>query len=266
MNHHARAGLAGLVAGLTVAISAAAPASAATATIDVPTDFVAALSDTRATGHYEVVGTGLRVWTEGSTSTDKVAEYVAAPAPLAVVGEPNLEYTPTSGSIPPGFQLVVDFDDDGGVDGILVGESVYAGDWWLSNSSAQFVKDGAPSHTGGSGSANHGTLDAWRAAFPQAQVEFIGFSLGSGVLGDGVILGAQLQRHALHLRRGRRARRQAGLQGRRLGHQHRPGLPQPGRLRQPLRLRSLTRRSVRAEPGLRGRTCHEARVPSSVGV
>ena len=187
MNHHARTGLAALVAGLSVAIGAAAPASAATATIDVPTDFVAALSDTRATGHYEVVATGLRVWTEGATSTDKVAEYVAAPAPLAVVGEPNLEYTPTSGSIPPGFQLVVDFDDDGAADGILVGESVYNGDWWLSNSSAQFVKDGAPSHTGGSGSANHGTLDAWRAAFPQAQVQFIGFSLGSGVLGDGVI-------------------------------------------------------------------------------
>jgi hypothetical protein len=187
VNNRVRAGLAGLATGLVVAVSAASPASAATATIDVPTDFVSQLSDTRATGHYEVVGTGLRVWTQGATSTDKVAEYVAAPAPLAVVGEPNLEYTPTTGSIPPGFQLVVDFDGDGGVDGILVGESVYAGDWWLSNSSAQFVKDGAPSHTGGSGSANHGTLDAWRAAFPNAQVEYIGFSLGSGVLGDGVI-------------------------------------------------------------------------------
>jgi opacity protein-like surface antigen len=187
VNHRARTGLAGLAAALVVAVTAASPASAADATITVPTDFVQALSDTRATGHYEVVGTGLHVWTEGSTSTDKVAEYVAAPAPLAVVGEPSLEYTPTTGTIPPGFQLVVDFDNDGGIDGILVGEPVYDGDWWLSNGSAQFVKDGAPSHTGGSGSANHGTLDAWRAAFPQAQVRYIGFSLGSGVLGDGVI-------------------------------------------------------------------------------
>ncbi|MFC5178046.1 hypothetical protein [Nocardioides taihuensis] len=187
MNHRALAGLAGLAAGIVVTVAAAAPASAATATIVVPTDFDPTLSDTRATGHYEVVGTGLHIWTEGSTSTDKVAEYVAAPAPLAVVGEPSLDYAPTTGTIPPGFQLVVDFDNDGAIDGILVGEPVYGGDWWLSNSSAQFVKDGAPSHTGGSGSDNHGTLDAWRAAFPEAQVDFIGFSLGSGVLGDGVL-------------------------------------------------------------------------------
>ena len=49
------------------------------------------------------------------------------------------------------------------------------------------MKDGAPSHTGGSGSANHGTLAQWRTAFPDAQVLAFGFSLGSGVQGDGVI-------------------------------------------------------------------------------
>ena len=178
-------GLAGIVAlGLTLAV--AAPASAATSTIYVPDDFVKSLSDTRATGHYELAGTGLHIWTEGSTSTDKVAEYVASNTRLSSVGEPRLEYTNTSGGLP-GFQLYIDANDDGQADGILVGESVYAGDWWLNNSAAKFVKDGAPSHTGGSGSTNHGTLAQWRSAFPDTVVTAFGFSLGSGVKGDGVI-------------------------------------------------------------------------------
>lgn len=176
--------LAGVLA-IGLALVVATPASAATAVIHVPGDFVPSLSDTRATGHYEVVGTGLHVWTEGSTSTDKVAEYVATNTLLANAGEPSLDYSVTSGTIPPGFQLVVDFDGDGTFDGILVGEPTYYGnDWWLSNGSAQFVKDGAPSHLGGSGSTNHGTLDQWRTAFPNAVVTAFGFSLGSGVLGD----------------------------------------------------------------------------------
>lgn len=177
------------LAGLAVSTMAlAGTAYAADQTLMVPDDFNPALSDTRATGHYEVDETGgLRLWTEGTTSTDKVAEYVNTSTPLADAGEPSLSYTPTSGTTPPGFQLVVDFDNDGDADGILVGETVYNGDWWLNNAAQQFVKDGAPSHTGGSGSANHGTLDQWRTAFPNAQVVAFGFSLGSGVEGDGVI-------------------------------------------------------------------------------
>lgn len=162
-------------------------ASAADRTVLVKDDFVPTLSDTRATGHYEVVGTGLRIWTEGSTSTDKVAEYVAAGVPLAGIGEPALEYTPTSGSVPPGFQLVMDMDGDGARDSILVGEAVYAGEWWAANSSAQNVKDGAPATGGGFGSLYHGTLDQWRTSFPDARVQAFGFSLGSGVQGDGVL-------------------------------------------------------------------------------
>jgi hypothetical protein len=169
------------------AVAFAGPASAATsATIHVPSDFAASQSDTRATGHYEVVGTALHIWTEGATGTDKVAEYVATDEPLASVGEPSLDYTSSSGGVP-GFQLVVDFDGDGSPDGILVGEPVYGNDWWLSNSAKQFVKDSAPSHTGGSGSDNHGTLDQWRSAFPNATVDYFGFSLGSGVKGDGLL-------------------------------------------------------------------------------
>ena len=73
--------------------------------------------------------------------------------PLAGVGEPSLDYTPTTGTIPPGYQLIVDFDDDGTIDGILVGEpTVYGNDWWLNNGAEQFVKDGRP-HTPAAGPA-----------------------------------------------------------------------------------------------------------------
>lgn len=182
-------GVAAAAIAVGLALAPAAPAVAATTDdIEVPTDFVGALSDTRATGDYEVVGTGLRIWTTGTTSTDKVAEYVATDTALAAVGEPALDYTNTSGGGVPGFQLVVDFDGNGARDGILIGEpGVYGNDWWLNNAAAQFVKDGAPSHTGGSGSANHGTLDQWRSAFPDAEVLAFGFSLGSGVKGDGIL-------------------------------------------------------------------------------
>ena len=153
----------------------------------MPDGFVKALSDTRATGHYEVVGTGLHLWTDGATSTDKVAEYVATSTPLADAGEPSLDYSNTSGGVP-GAQLVVDFDDDGAADGILIGEPAsYGNDWWASNGSAAFVQAGAPSHSGGFGSTNHGSLEQWRAAFPTAQVQAFGFSLGSGVKGDGTL-------------------------------------------------------------------------------
>lgn len=177
------------VIGVGLALLAAGPAQAGTAaTIEVPTDFVASQGDTRAAGHYDVVGTGLHIYTDDATSLAKVAEYVATKTPLAGVGEPSLDYTATTGGAP-GFQLVVDFDANGTNDGILIGEpGVYSGnDWWLNNAAAQFVKDGAPSHTGGFGSANHGTLAQWRTAFPQANVTAFGFSLGSGVRGDGTL-------------------------------------------------------------------------------
>src|SRR5687768_1117130 len=92
-----------LTLGLGLALAAPTAANAAPKTIDVPTDFVPALSGTRATGHYEVTSTGgLRVWTEGATSSDKVAEYVASDVLLAEVGEPSLEVTNnTDGTIPP---------------------------------------------------------------------------------------------------------------------------------------------------------------------
>src|SRR5699024_8552172 len=59
--------------------------------------------------------------------------------------------------------------------------------WWLNNSAAQFVKDGAPHQGGGYGSLWYGTLAEWSAAFPSAQLDVVGWSLGSGVKGGGVI-------------------------------------------------------------------------------
>jgi hypothetical protein len=179
--------IAGILAvGLTVAIST--PAAAAAATISVPNDFVPGLSDTRSAGHYEVVNSALHIYTDNviDTTTQKVAEYVAASVPLASVGEPSLEYSGVFG-IDPGFQLVVDFDGNGTHDGILVGETAYGNDWWASNGSAPFVKDGAPVVGSGSGSLWHGTLAEWRANFPNAIVTAFGFSLGSGAYADGTL-------------------------------------------------------------------------------
>ena len=177
-----------VLAAVTAALLAATSqlAFAGAQVITVPDDFVAALSDTRTAGHYEVVGSALHVYTDDATREAKVAEYVATTTTLAAVGEPALDYTNTSGGTP-GAQLIVDFDADGSNDGILIGETVYGNDWWLSNGAKQFAKDGAPSHTAGFGSANHGTLDQWRAAFTTAKVTAFGFSLGSGVKGDGTL-------------------------------------------------------------------------------
>ena len=168
----------------TVLMATPALAAPAAGVIHVPSDFNPALSDTRDHGHYDVQGTGLRIWTTGTTREDKVAEYVDTDVPLAGVGEPSLDYTTNSGSIPPGFQLQVDFDDDGSIDGILVGEPKYDGDWWLNEKADPLVQARAPHNGGGRGSKWYGTLGEWRAEFGNAQVKAFGFSLGSGVEGD----------------------------------------------------------------------------------
>ena len=112
---------------MTILFSGPAAHAAPTATVYVPDDFVPALSDTRSAGDHEAEGTGLHISTTGTTSNDKVAEYVATNTPLAAVGEPRLDYANTSGGGVPGFQLVVDFDGNGTRDGILVGEPTVPG-------------------------------------------------------------------------------------------------------------------------------------------
>jgi hypothetical protein len=150
-------------------------------------------SDTRATGHYQVTADGLHIYTEGATSTDKVAAYYSTSFALANAGTKtvgdSLDYAATFGTAP-GLQQVVDFNNDGTPDGILVGETVYGGtDWWLNNSGTLPGSPTLPAAmtTGGSGSARHGTLNDWLALYPAARVLAVGFSLGSGVYGDGYV-------------------------------------------------------------------------------
>lgn len=147
-------------------------------------------SDTRSAGHNQLLANGLHIYTDDGSSNAKAAGYYPASFPLSALGNQaiadSIDYQSTLGTTP-GLQLVVDFNHDGTPDGILVGESVYGNNWWLSNSASQFVKDGAPSHSGGYGSANNGTIDQWLSSFPDAQVQSIGYSLGSGVHGDGIL-------------------------------------------------------------------------------
>lgn len=156
-------------------------------------------SDTRATGHFALTPSGLHIWTEGTTSTDKSAGYTTTNFPLKNLGTTNMSdtisYTAISGATAPSSQLVIDFNNDGTPDGILVGEpgvASYGNNFWLSVSSAQaaqsqFAKDSAPHNGGGYGSAWYGTAQEWLTAFPDATVKAIGYSLGSGVKGDFVI-------------------------------------------------------------------------------
>ena len=184
---------AGALGAATLVALAPSPAHAATVYI-TPAQVDTSL--TRATGHNDFTADGVRVWTEGTTSTDKAAGYFEVDVDLADVGEPAMDAVRNdmTTTLRPGMQLVTDFDGNGSLDGILVGEPVkadgtplYGDNWWLSNDSKQFVKDGAPSHGGGFGSPNNGTLDQWRAAFPDAHVYAFGWSLGSGVKGDDTI-------------------------------------------------------------------------------
>lgn len=192
-----------VAAALSVLLAAPAQAAAATGTIFVPNDFDSSLSDTRPNGAFEVEGTSLHLRTNKTTvpagtspNPHKVAEYVATDTPLAGIGEPTLDYTTVSG-LTVGYQLVVDLDGDGDNDGILVGETVYkdpatgATIWWLGGH-VKFpanVPAGttAPKHPAGTGSDHDGTLDQWRAAYPEATVTAFGFSLGSGNPSEGTL-------------------------------------------------------------------------------
>ncbi len=149
-------------------------------------------TETRATGHNELTADGLHIYTEGATSTDKAAGYFATDFALSGLGNQtitaSIDYDISSGfGLKPGLQLVTDFDNNGTPDGILVGESVYGNNWWLTNSASQFVKDNAPNVGGGNGSNWFGTPNQWLTKFPEAKVKAIGYSLGSGVYGDGVL-------------------------------------------------------------------------------
>jgi hypothetical protein len=152
-------------------------------------------AETRATGHYAFASTGLHVWTEGTTSTDKVAGYVPVTGvTLANVADgpaPSLDYDAVLPTLP-GLQVVIDAGD--GVPRILVGETVYGDKWWMPNSFCGTWCDGltVPWSAGG-GSAHSATLAQWSTGVPGAVVTAFGFSLGSGAYGDGTIRSLSLE-------------------------------------------------------------------------
>ena len=134
---------------------------------------------TSATGHFELVEDGAHIWTEGTSSTDKVAGYVLAPG--AKIGSSfAVNYTATTGTIPPGAQIKL---SDGST---LVGEAVRERPLGLADTPAAAY---APQTGGGFGSSKHGSPAEWQAAIESqgVTVAAVGFSLGSGVLGDGVL-------------------------------------------------------------------------------
>ena len=181
-------GAAALAAVLTLGAIAAPVANAASVVTIRPSDLIPALSDTRSAGHVEFLGDGIHAWTDDATSNAKAAEYFALSGPIPSTA--SMEWFGTQPQA--GQQLVFDVD---GVDGngndwnILVGEPVYGANWWLTNGSSADAKAVDPSgaNDGGNGSIWFGTLAEWGAALPNARVYAGGFSLGSGVKGDGVI-------------------------------------------------------------------------------
>lgn len=151
-------------------------------------------SQTRSAGHVEMRSgrdAGMRIFTDNATSEAKVAGYVAVtPIAMSVVAagpEPSMVYLPTEGPAP-GYQLVMAGKDTTGVarTWILVGETVYGDKWWAASCGAYCANLGIPASTGGGG-PYQGTLDEWAAALPAASVTKVGFSLGSGVQGDGIL-------------------------------------------------------------------------------
>jgi hypothetical protein len=148
-------------------------------------------SDTRAKGHNEITASGIRVYTEDASSLSKATGYRVVNYPLSANGSQaiaqSIDWTQQTGTQAPGLQLVVDFDNDGSTDGILVGEVAYGNSWWLTNGSKQFVKDNAPRTGGGNGSNWFGSVNEWLTSFPAAQVKEVGYSLGSGVYAGGVL-------------------------------------------------------------------------------
>lgn len=139
--------------------------------------------DTRSAGHVEYVNDGLHIYTDDNSSNAKVSEGYGASFDLKNTGALDLDWT--GSTPPPGINLFVTFED--GKNGTLVYESVYGQDLWLTNGSNADVKANAPVNGGGNGSQWHGTIDQWLSVYPNAHVNGIAYSLGSGVLGDGVI-------------------------------------------------------------------------------
>ncbi len=162
-----------------------------------------ALGESRFNGHTEFTSAGLHVYTDSATDdndangvanspakypgySDKAAGYLAVDFALKDLGDFGINWTGTG--LKPGGQLVVDLNNDGTDDGILIQEDVYgAGNLWGSGSIVASPLSATLPHHGGGGSAVFGSTNEYLAAYPNARVHAIGYSLGSGAFGDGII-------------------------------------------------------------------------------
>lgn len=140
--------------------------------------------ESRSGGHHEYVASGLHIWTDGSGSNDKSAGYQATDFPLSQVGIPALDYANTSGESAPGLQLTVYVN--GVFFGNLVNEPLFP-KWWSSH-----AVTGLPSGPNPSYQLSYGSIDDYLFAWAQqgvtdVQVKAIGYSLGSGAKGDGIV-------------------------------------------------------------------------------
>jgi hypothetical protein len=144
------------------------------------------LSETRTAGHNELTENGLHVYTDDATSQAKAAGYFPADFDLATGGSFSMDWT--GSTPPPGGQMLIDLDDNGSADGYFVVEDAYGADTaWLSSNWTGIDLSAAPTAFNGGGTGKGGTFNQWLAVFPNAHVMAIGYSLGSGILGDGVI-------------------------------------------------------------------------------
>jgi hypothetical protein len=179
--------------GLAATSLAAAPANAATVVQVRAADLVTSLNDVRSAGHYDFLTEGVHVKTDDASTNAKVALYFPVTGAFPTTG--SIEWYGTSPA--PGAQLVFDADNvtgNGNDFNILVGEAVYGNNWWLTSGSSATAKAADPSgaNNGGNGSDWFGTLAQWKAALPNATVKAGGFSIGSGVQGDGVVRAVNL--------------------------------------------------------------------------
>ena len=117
--------------------------------------------------------------------------------PLDAVGDPSLEYTkvsPTTGDpLPniPGFQLVTDFNGDGTPDGILIGEPVLRRRL-VAVRQRRAVGEGRwppPTPVAPARQPRNSRPVEERGRVRERQGAAYGFSLGSGVLGEGLLTG-----------------------------------------------------------------------------
>lgn len=162
-------------------------------------------------------GGGIRMVTQSNTSQDKATFAFGTGANAFELGASEVDHDVNIKSggpaAEPGAQIYLDTASPAGIDTTLVYESVYGGDdVWLTNASNPQMRVVAPScdgdpalatlssddainqgHcTGGSGSAWHGSEDAWAAAMTNAGLDTtvvgLGESLGSGVKGNVLVL------------------------------------------------------------------------------